>query len=167
MNGCRWLMLSGTVALAMLALAVGLGTQASGSAELASIAHAGIPAQEPEGDGTPLRSTVSLLDFEFLDQAITTTHFVVHYTLTNCNPPKNDCLDSDAEAQVTSDTLEEVYDVYVNDPAYDFRTPLGTQPGATRRLHPGPRQRMWRRHVGDAGAIRLHQTRLRMHQTGL
>ena len=122
----RWTVI-GVLALGLLlALAVGLSVWTSRPARLARVAHAETLAQGPDGDGTGLRGDAALLDFEFLDRAITTTHFVVHYTLINCNPPKNDCLDSDAEAQAISDILEEVYEIYVNDPNYGFRTPLGT-----------------------------------------
>ncbi len=61
-----------------------------------------------------------------LDLALSSAHFVVHYTLTNCGPSGNDCLNSDAEAQATIDILEEAYALLVHDSSYGFPPPLGT-----------------------------------------
>lgn len=65
-------------------------------------------------------------DFPFLDRTLSTDHFVVHYTLTNCGSSGDDCLGSDAEAQATVDILEEAYHILVHDPDYGFPPPLGT-----------------------------------------
>ncbi len=64
--------------------------------------------------------------FESLDSSLTTAHFSVHYSLTNCGPSGQDCLGGDAQAQAVGDILEQGYELYVNDPRYGFRPPLGT-----------------------------------------
>jgi len=65
-------------------------------------------------------------DMAFLDRAVTSTHFVVHYTLTNCGSSGNDCLNGNAEAHATIEILEQTYQLLVHDPGYVFPPPLGT-----------------------------------------
>lgn len=86
-------------------------------------------AQGPAGQTLPV-APIPEDDFSHLDRAITTTHFIIHYTLLVPPAHPNDFLNSDNEAQEVSDILEHVYDVYVNDPNYGFNHPLGSEPAA-------------------------------------
>jgi hypothetical protein len=83
-----------------------------------------IPALGGSGLAAPMAGRQP--DYPFLDRTLSTSHFVVHYTLNNCGPSGNACLGSDAEAQATVDILQQAYDLLVRDPNYGFPPPLGT-----------------------------------------